>query len=204
MTRDTSEIEPDNGLRAAFRREGEYWTIAFAGTTCRLRDSTGLRHVAYLLARPGERIAAVDLVAQDGWQAEGESRQSAVGRGQEEGSGQWAVGGGQSEVGSGQLGWDPSRDAVPSSDTADCPNPTADCPPPTAHSLNPTADCPLPTADSATNERARVRVTHAIRHTLRRIETHHAELNEHLRATIKTGTSCAYLPDPRKAVRWEL
>jgi hypothetical protein len=49
-----------------------------------------------------------------------------------------------------------------------------------------------------------VRVTHAIRHTLHRIAAHHAELNEHLRATIKTGASCAYLPDPRKPMQWEL
>jgi hypothetical protein len=53
-------------------------------------------------------------------------------------------------------------------------------------------------------ERARVRITHAIRTTMRRMALHHVELSEHLRATIRTGTYCAYLPDPRRPVEWEM
>jgi hypothetical protein len=53
-------------------------------------------------------------------------------------------------------------------------------------------------------ERARARVTHAIRTTMRRLAPHHAALSEHLRATVSTGTYCAYLPDPRRPVEWEL
>jgi hypothetical protein len=44
-----------------FRREGEYWTIAYDGMTFRLRDSKGLRYLVCLLGHPGERFAAVDL-----------------------------------------------------------------------------------------------------------------------------------------------
>ena len=46
-----------------FRIEGEYWTIAFDGRICRLRDTKGLRYLAQLLARPAEPVAAVDLIA---------------------------------------------------------------------------------------------------------------------------------------------
>jgi hypothetical protein len=46
-----------------FRREGEYWSIAYAGDLYRLRDSKGLRYIAHLLKHPGEGIAAVNLVA---------------------------------------------------------------------------------------------------------------------------------------------
>lgn len=46
-----------------FRIEGEYWTIAFEGQICRLRDTKGLRYVAHLLAHPSVRIAATELVA---------------------------------------------------------------------------------------------------------------------------------------------
>ena len=53
-------------------------------------------------------------------------------------------------------------------------------------------------------ERARARVTHAIRSAMRRLAEHHVGLSEHLRATITTGTCCAYLPDPRRPVEWEL
>ena len=31
-----------------------------------------------------------------------------------------------------------------------------------------------------------------------------AALNEQLRATIKTGSHCAYLPDPRLSLPWDL
>src|SRR5215470_16694280 len=44
----------------------------------------------------------------------------------------------------------------------------------------------------------------AIRTTMRRLALHHAELSEHLRATVSTGTYCAYRPDPRRPVEWEL
>ena len=120
-----------------FRREGEYWTIAFAGEVRRLRDRAGMRQLAYLLARPGEWVSALDLV----------------------------------------------RETVAT--PAACAN---------RH----------PHDRQAAAERARVRVTHAIRHALARIAEHHAELNEHLRATIRTGTRCAYLPDPRLPRRWKL
>jgi hypothetical protein len=46
-----------------FRIDGEFWTIAFAGQVCRLRDTRGIRYVAHLLAHPTARIAAVELVA---------------------------------------------------------------------------------------------------------------------------------------------
>ena len=53
-------------------------------------------------------------------------------------------------------------------------------------------------------ERARARVTHGIRTTMRRLALHHVALSEHLQATITTGTCCAYRPDPRRPVAWEL
>ena len=120
-----------------FQREGEYWTIAFAGTVCRLRDSAGLRQLAYLLGRPGELVPATELIAR-------------------------ALGGTAAVV-----------DRRP---------------------LDP----------GAAIECARVRVTHSMRRALARLAEHHAALNEHLRATIKTGTTCGYLPDPRLAPRWDL
>lgn len=51
------------GAPQVFRREGEYWTIVYAGTTVRLRDAIGLHYVAYLLAHPRQRFAAANLAA---------------------------------------------------------------------------------------------------------------------------------------------
>ena len=56
---------------------------------------------------------------------------------------------------------------------------------------------------SPDRERARARVTHAIRSAMRGLAEHHAALGEHLRATITTDTCCAYRPDPRCPVEWE-
>jgi hypothetical protein len=48
---------------SVFRREGEYWTIAFEGSEFRLKDERGLAYIAYLLARPNEQIHALELTA---------------------------------------------------------------------------------------------------------------------------------------------
>jgi hypothetical protein len=37
-----------------------------------------------------------------------------------------------------------------------------------------------------------------------RIDEHHPALGEHLGHTIRTGTYCAYWPDPRVPVAWKL
>ena len=115
---------------ATFRLEGDFWTIAFGGELCRLRDSVGLRYLAALLSRPGLQVLAADLVV---------------------------------------LARRAPRDSGPPD-----------------------------------RERARARVTHAIRSVMRRLAPHHVALSEHLQATITTGTCCAYLPDPRRRVEWEL
>jgi len=58
----TETHNPPSTTRQVFRREGEYWTIEYAGTVCRLRDSMGLRHLALLLRRAGERVASTELI----------------------------------------------------------------------------------------------------------------------------------------------
>jgi hypothetical protein len=52
-------------------------------------------------------------------------------------------------------------------------------------------------------ELARVRITHALRTTMRRVALHHPALSEHLNTTVSTCTYCAYQPDPRRPVEWE-
>jgi DNA-binding NarL/FixJ family response regulator len=47
----------------AFVREGDLWTMAFGGEVTRMRDSKGLRAIAYLIAQAGEEVH-VSAVAQ--------------------------------------------------------------------------------------------------------------------------------------------
>jgi hypothetical protein len=51
-------------------------------------------------------------------------------------------------------------------------------------------------------ERARVNATRSIRTVLKRVAEHDADLGRELEATVRTGTFCAYEPDPRRPVSW--
>src|SRR5258706_11065236 len=46
-----------------FRREGDYWTLSYGGTTVRLRDAVGVRYLARLLTRPNQPFPVEDLLA---------------------------------------------------------------------------------------------------------------------------------------------
>ena len=46
-----------------FRREGEYWTIAYEGNVVRLKDAKGLHYLDHLLRHPGRRFHVAVLTA---------------------------------------------------------------------------------------------------------------------------------------------
>ena len=46
-----------------FRREGNFWTVAWDAAVVRLKDTRGLQYLAQLLARPGQEVHVLDLVA---------------------------------------------------------------------------------------------------------------------------------------------
>jgi hypothetical protein len=52
------------------------------------------------------------------------------------------------------------------------------------------------------SERARASVTRAIRQAMTRIRQQHPSLGRHLDRTIRTGTYCSYLAEPREASGW--
>jgi hypothetical protein len=56
---------------------------------------------------------------------------------------------------------------------------------------------------ASASERARAGVTRAIRQAIARISEHDHALGEHLDRTIRTGTYCVYMPDPRAPAGWE-
>ena len=45
-----------------FRREGDYWTIAYDAAVLRLRDSKGLRYLEPLLRHPGRSFHVAELI----------------------------------------------------------------------------------------------------------------------------------------------
>jgi tetratricopeptide (TPR) repeat protein len=46
-----------------FRRDGNVWTVAWDNSVIRLKDTRGLQYLGQLLARPGQEIHVLDLVA---------------------------------------------------------------------------------------------------------------------------------------------
>ena len=53
-------------------------------------------------------------------------------------------------------------------------------------------------------ERARSTVSQRLRAVFQRIATRHPGLADHLAARVRTGTFCAYQPDPERPVVWDL
>ena len=57
---------------------------------------------------------------------------------------------------------------------------------------------------ASASERARSGVTRAIRQAIARIGQHHPPLGEHLDRGVRTGTHCAYIPDPGAPAVWDV
>lgn len=51
-----------DGETSSLRRVGNDWTLSYLGTTARVRDAKGVGDLAELLSRPGQDVAAVDLM----------------------------------------------------------------------------------------------------------------------------------------------
>jgi hypothetical protein len=190
----------------AFRREGDYWSVIFEGHTVRVRDLKGMRYLARLLADPGREYHVLDLVAAetgsgapvDGSQAAGLPR-SAFGD-------------------AGEILDARAKDAYRRR-LAEIEDDIEQ-----AHAMGDAARAAQADAErdflvrelarafgldgrdrraASASERARAGVTRAIRQAITRIAEHHPQLGEHLDRTIRTGTYCAYLPDPRAPAGWQ-
>jgi tetratricopeptide (TPR) repeat protein len=187
-------------------REGEYWCVCFAGQTTRLRDSKGLRYVARLLADPGRELHVLDLAVTEHADA---------------GDDQPLDRGAASALHSSDSGeiLDARARGAYRRRLADIDDDIAE-----ARQLHDTSRVEQAMAErdflarelsravglggrdrraGAASERARASVTRAIRHAMARIRTHHPVLADHLDRTIRTGTYCVYLPDPRVPAEWE-
>ncbi len=55
-----------------------------------------------------------------------------------------------------------------------------------------------------TTERARTAVTRSIRYAVARIVDHHPTLGRHFDQSVRTGIYCAYVPDPRQPISWDV
>ena len=190
-----------------FRRDGDYWSVIFDGHTVHVRDLKGMRYLARLLAGPGREHHVLDLVAAEtgpGTQAD---------RGQAANLPHSALGD------AGEILDARAKDAyrrrlTEIDDDIEQAHATGD----TERAAQADTERGFLVRELArafglsgrgrraasASERARAGVTRAIRQAITRIGEHHPSLGEHLSRTIRTGTYCAYLPDPRAPARWAL
>jgi class 3 adenylate cyclase len=195
--------------RRMFRREGEFWAVAYEGAVFRLRDSKGLRHIAQLLAQPQTEIHSEALAAELpalAMSRSGESDWTSLGvhRGvcgdagpvldaQAKAAYRHRLDDIAQELDEANAFLDPGRrmglenemDAL-------------------AHQL--AAAVGLRGRDRkaiAISERARVNVCRTIRNAVHRIANCNRDLGRHLSASIRTGTFCSYNPDP-EAEGWQV
>jgi hypothetical protein len=188
-----------------FRREGDYWSVEFEGRTVRVRDLKGMRYLARLLADPGREFHVLDLVAAE------RGSEAQLERGRAAGLSHTALGD------SGEILDERAKDAYRRR-LAEIEDDIEE-----ARALGDSERAAQADAErdflvrelsravglggrdrrvGSASERARAGVTRAVRQGIARIGEHHPQLGEHLNRAIRTGTYCAYLPDPRAPARW--
>ena len=192
------------------RREGEYWSIAFAGETFRLKDVKGLHYLAHLLRNPGREFHVLDL-ATAGQEAQAQAGRPRTCPAREDGLHQarlcdaGPILDGQAkrayrarlreleeELTQATAWADPDRAARARQEMQFLTGELA-------------AAVGLGGRDRKAGspaERARVNITRAIWAAVARIRAHSPALADHFRATIHTGTFCSYTPDPRAPITW--
>jgi class 3 adenylate cyclase len=199
----------DDG-KHVFRREGEYWTLAYDGTVCRVRDSKGLQHIGLLLRHPGQHFDARELVAESVGSRASADRLGAAQLGAD----------GLSVAGLGDAGTvldatakaayrrrveelrEELEEAERFNDSGRATNAREELDF-IAGQLS--AAVGLGGRDrktASTAERARLTATKRIKDALGRIRESHPSLGQYLAAHIKTGYLCAYLPDPDRPIPW--
>jgi tetratricopeptide (TPR) repeat protein len=197
--------------RNLFRREGEYWTVAYDGEVVRLKDSKGLRHLARLLAQPGRELLATDLEA-----AEGHAAAAPVGPGGRARGGELEA---RPDLGDAGALLDAEAKAAYRARLEELQVELEE-----AEGFNDPeraararAEREFLTAELARAvglggrdrraashaERARLNVTRAIRAAMANLARANPALGRHLAATVRTGRYCSYTPDPRATITWE-
>jgi tetratricopeptide (TPR) repeat protein len=200
-----------------FRWESEYWTIAYRGTVCRLKDAKGLHYIAFLLRYPGREFHTIELVTTVGKrQRPATTTPDAVQSKDQLTAHYLSVRG----VGDAGTLLDAQAKAAYKRRLDDLREELEE-----AQRFNDLERITQAQAEidflteelaaavglggrarkaAAAAERARLNVTKSIKAALRTIRENHSPLGQHLATSIRTGTFCSYAPDPTRPLSWIL
>jgi tetratricopeptide (TPR) repeat protein len=197
----------DGPATAVLAREGDVWRLDFEGRVLRVRDAKGIRHLALLLANPGIEFHAVEVagsaegaVAPAGAQAEGLAVRAGTGDAgvaldtQAKAEYRARLEDLRADIEEAEGFNDPER-AARAREEMDF----------IAQELSSAVGLGGRDRRAASAaERARVNVTRALKREIRRIADEDARLGRELSTTVRTGIFCAYEPDPRRPVTWDV
>jgi serine/threonine-protein kinase len=198
-------------VRGVFAREGEYWTLAYRDRLTRLADSKGLRHIAHLLAHPGQPMHALDLIAltdpppEQSEAAHNESSTFDV-RIALKGDGGETLDTKARDAYTRRLRelreeLDEARELGRESRALEA---EAEIEALTAHLKSSLGIGGRARKSGSAAERARLAVSKSIGRALESITAANPEFGRLLETTIKTGTFCSYQPDLRFPIEWQL
>jgi tetratricopeptide (TPR) repeat protein len=179
---------------AVFRCDGDFWMITFADRSISVRDMKGLHLLARLLSDPGREFHAIDLVSSDPSAARGLDDAGPMLDERAVESYRRRLAEIEEDIAEARAFDDDARVALAEADREFL----------TRELSRAVGLGGSDRRSGSALERARVSVTRAIRTAMGRITEHHATLGEHLDRTIRTGTYCAYMPDPIAVPRWRI
>ena len=190
-----------------FCHEGDYWSVAFDGRTTQLRDAKGMRYLARLLTQPGREIHALDLVIEEQHAAPAHEVNLSAGssltlaRDAGEVLDRRAKEAYRRRLAEIERDLDEARQCGDAYRTEQAMAERRFLARELARAVG------LGGRDrrvGSNAERARASVTLAMRRVMERIRAAHPALGAHLERTIRTGTFCVYLPDPRVPADWRM
>lgn len=191
---------------ASFRCEGDLWVVGIDGAEHHVRATKGLRHIATLLAAPGQQVHVLDLV--------GALEPAARGQAHHADPGLRPSGAGPDEIldARARAAYRERIEALQGEiDEAEQWNDQG-----RASRAREELDFLIEELTAASGlggrsrsfttdaERARVNATRAIRAAVSKIGEHDADLAWHLDRSLRTGTYCSYEPDREAPVVWAL
>ncbi|GAC1409091.1 MAG: hypothetical protein NVSMB57_01370 [Actinomycetota bacterium] len=187
-----------------FVKEGEYWTIAYGGTSFRVKDAKGLRYIACLLKNPGREMHVLDLVASASGAERTDQKSGRAERGESDQHGLAREGDAgeildararaeylrritelESEIDEATAFNDTGRHARAEDEIAALRQQLS-----AAFGLGGRAR-----RAGSSAERARVNVRNSIASSLKVIGQHSTRLSQHLSKSIRTGSYCMYVSD---------
>jgi hypothetical protein len=188
-----------------FRREGDYWLLAFEGQIVRMRDMRGVQYLARLLGSPEREFHVVDLVAvaQAG---PADAIHVAGVRSADAGDAGEMLDTRAKDAYRRRLREieDDLKEARELGDASRVAQAGAERDFLARELSRAVGQGGRDRRVGSAAERARASVTRAVRQAMARIRAQHPPLGAHLERTIRTGTYCSYLPDPRVPVAWKL